>query len=292
MKQFDMTRFSRVLKLDFFEGRKAMMWGALCMVLLYLFFFWFAHNIGIHDSRYDYIQAPERRMLMRVDAICEAVGVFSAIAMFIFFLISASTLYRGEQKKQQRIAWLMLPASNLEKFLSRWIYLLVFSLVGGLLSFFVADLIHMAYLTMTDYPVQSAADDFFKFFPHTRTFPSGEYTGDSPLSVTSEYTALIAIHAFFLLGGVFFKKFHFIATSAVLVILFASSRSSTSLLPLPCLSSCLPASSQQSICWGTVTDQFHLMKLRNNLSSGLSLIPASSPSSPGWPTGCSAAGRL
>ena len=221
MKQFDMTRFGRVLKLDFFEGRKAMMWGALCMLLLYLFFFWFAHNIGIHSSSFYYEQDPEKRMMMRVSAICEAVAAFSAIAMVIFFLISASTLYRGEQKKQQRIAWLMLPASNFEKFLSRWIYLLVFSIVGGFLSFFVADLIHMAYLTMTDYPVQSAADDFFKFFPHTRTFPSGEYTGDSPLSVTSEYTALIAIHAFFLLGGVFFKKFHFIATSAVVAILFA-----------------------------------------------------------------------
>ena len=221
MKQFDMTRFGRVLKLDFFEGRKAMMWGALCMVLLYLFFFWFAHEIGFHDSRFDYEQNPETRMMMRVSAICEAVGVFSVMAMYIFFLISASTLYRGEQKKQQRIAWLMLPASNMEKFLSRWIYLLVFSLVGGLLSFFVADLIHMAYLTMTDYPVQSAADDFFKIFPHTRTFPSGEYTGDNPLSVTSQYTALIAIHAFFLLGGVFFRKFHFIATSAVVVIAFA-----------------------------------------------------------------------
>ena len=249
MKQFDMTRFGRVLKLDFFEGRKAMMWGALCMVLLYLFFFWFAHNIGIHDSIYDYIQDPERRMLMRVDAICEAVGVFSAIAMFIFFLISASTLYRGEQKKQQRIAWLMLPASNLEKFLSRWIYLLVFSVVGGLLTFFVADLIHMAYLTMTDYPVQSAADDFFKFFPHTRTFPSGEYTGDNPLSVTSQYTALITIHAFFLLGGVFFKKFHFIATSAVLVILFAGVVATVNMLgyrdgPVP-----LDEATKQFIFW-------------------------------------------
>ena len=68
---------------------------------------------------------------------------FSVIAMYIFFLISASTLYRGEQKKQQRIAWLMLPASNLEKFLSRWIYMLVFMLVGGVLTFFVADCIHM-----------------------------------------------------------------------------------------------------------------------------------------------------
>jgi len=221
MKQFDMTRFSHVLKLDFFEGRKAMMWGALCMVLLYLFFFWFAHNIGFHSTTYAYIEDPEERLRLHISAICEGVGAFSAIAMFIFFLISASTLYRGEQKKQQRIAWLMLPASNLEKFLSRWIYLLVFSVVGGLLTFFVADLIHMAYLATTDYPVQSAADDFFKIFPHTRTFPSGEYMGDNPLSVTSEYTTLIALHAFFLLGGVFFRKFHFIATSAVVVIAFA-----------------------------------------------------------------------
>ena len=48
MKQFDMTRFGRVLKLDFYEGRKAMMWGTLCMLLLYLFFFWFAHELGFH----------------------------------------------------------------------------------------------------------------------------------------------------------------------------------------------------------------------------------------------------
>ncbi len=217
MKNFDIHRFGRVLKLDFFEGRKAMMWGALCMVLLYLFFFWFAHNIGFHHYNPN---TPELKATY-VYVICDSVGVFSAIAMYIFFLISACTLYRGEQKKQQRIAWLMLPASNLEKFLSRWIFLLVFSVVGGLLTFFVADVIHMAYLWMTDYPVQSATDDFFKIFPHTRTFPTGAYTGDSPLSVTKEYTFLIAVHAFYLLGGVFFKRFHFIAVSTVHVILFA-----------------------------------------------------------------------
>ena len=220
MKQFNMTRFGRVLKLDFVEGRKALMWGSLCMVLLYLFFFWFAHEIGIHSSSFYYEQDLEKRMMMHISAICEAVGAFGAMAMYIFFLITASTLYRAEQKKQQRIAWLMLPATNLEKFASRWIYMAVFSIVGGLLTYFVADLIHMAYLWMAGDPVMSATDDFFRIFPHTRTFPSGEYTGDSPLSVTSRYTFFIVIHAFFLLGGVVFKKFHFIATSAVVVILF------------------------------------------------------------------------
>ena len=220
MKNFNMTRFGRVLKLDFVEGRKAMMWGALCMLLLYLFFFWFAHEIGIHSSSFDYIQDADERLRMRINNICEAVGAFSAMAMYIFFLITASTLYRAEQKKQQRIAWLMLPATNLEKFTSRWIYMVVFSIVGGLLPFFVADSIHVGYLWMTDNPVMSAGDDFFRIFPHTRKFPgTNEYTGDSPLSVTVEYAVFIAIHAFFLLAGVFFKKFHFIAASAVLFLL-------------------------------------------------------------------------
>ena len=217
MKNFDMKRFGQVLKLDFAEGRKAMMWGALCMLLLYLFFFWFAHEIGYHNSRFDYINDPDEALLMRITTICEAVGIFSAMAMYVFFLITASTLYRAEQKKQQRIAWLMLPATNLEKFLSRWVYLLVFSLVGGLLPFFVADLIHMAYLGMTDCPVLAATNNFFNTFPHTRIV-EGEYTGDNPFSVTMQYSFLIALHSFFLLGGVFFKKFHFIATAAIFVL--------------------------------------------------------------------------
>ena len=218
MKNFDMKRFGQVLKLDFAEGLKPMMWGALAMLLLYLFFFWFAHNIAFHNDSYADIHANV--MEMRIHTICEAVGMVGTAAMFIFFMISASTLYRSEQKKQKRIAWLMLPATNLEKFLARWVYLLVFSLVGGLLSFFVADLIHVAYLWMADYPVMAATGHFFGAFPHM----SGDAVAGlwvNVLCVTWLYALLVAIHVFFLLGGVFFKKFHFIATAATAVLLFA-----------------------------------------------------------------------
>ena len=210
MKSFDIKRFGLVLKLDFAEGRKTMMWGALCMTLLYLFYFWFAWNVAFHNN-----MNPGGGF---IHPLCEAVGVFSAMTMYIFFLLVASTLWRSEQKKQQRTAWLMLPASNLEKFLARWVFMVAFSLVGGLLTFFVADLVHIAYLSTTDYPVESATDDFFNLFPHTRKFPSGEYTGDGPWSVTTQYVSLMAAHAFFLLCGVLFKRFHFIAASAVLVV--------------------------------------------------------------------------
>jgi len=218
MKQFDMTRFCRVLKLDFVEGRKAMMWGTLCMLLLYLFFFWFAHTIGFHSSRFHYINDPAEAWRLRMNALCEAVGVFSAIAMFIFFLITASTLYRGEQKKQQRIAWLMLPATNLEKFTSRWIYMLAFSLVGGVLPFFVADGIHLAYLWATNNPVENPLVDttsyLFKFLSVSKS--------RSLIDGIDLLLVYVAIHSIFLLGGVFFKKFHFIATAAVFALVMAA----------------------------------------------------------------------
>ena len=54
----------------------------------------------------------------------------------------------------------MLIATNLEKFLARWGYLLAFSLVGGLLTFFVADGIHIAWLWLTGKPVVAAMPYF------------------------------------------------------------------------------------------------------------------------------------
>ena len=207
MKNFNMTRFSRVLKLDFFEGRKAMMWGALCMLLLYLFFFWFAYNIGYHSSNVTDWDLHIRR-------ICESVGVFSMIAMYIYFLITASTLYRGEQKKQQRIAWLMLPATNLEKFLARWIYMLVFMLVGGVLTIVLADCIHIIWLQIADHPVHSMTKTLVHNLPHTSQY-------NTLIEIVNIYLSFVVIHSLFLLGGVFFKKFHFIATSAILAIVFS-----------------------------------------------------------------------
>jgi len=206
MKNFNMTRFGRVLKLDFSEGLKPMMWGTLCMLLLYLFFFWFAHNIGFHSY------ACKDEIFVR--NVCESVGIFGMIAMYIFFLIMASSIYRSEQKKQQRIAWLMLPASNAEKFLSRWIYMLVFSLLGGIIAFLVADCVHMTYLWMAGQPVMDSTSYFFKMWPHTDEWKSWR-------NILVLYCMLVSIHAFFLLGGVFFKKFHFIATSATFTMVSA-----------------------------------------------------------------------
>ena len=148
--------------------------------------------------------------------VCEGVGAFGSIAMFLFFLAVASSLFRKEQKKAKRTTYLTLPATNLEKFLSRWVYMLTLSVVGGFLTFFVADAIHMAWLWLTDKPVIAATTYFLKAFPQT----SNSVPHETWLNVLFRYSVLVAAHAFFLLGGILFRKYQTVATALVGSMLF------------------------------------------------------------------------
>ena len=205
MKDFELQRFCRMLRIDFIQGRQQLLWCVLGMLMGYLFFFWFAYNIGM---KVGIVTDWE----LYIKSVCEGVGIFGAIAMYIYLLATASTLYWREQKKSKRTAWLMLPATNMEKFLSRWVYMFAVSL-GGFLMFFVADAIHMAWLWMTDKPVISATTYFLNLFPQMSN--SGTW-----LNALALYCMLVSIHAFFLWGGVLFRKFQPVVTALVGIVLF------------------------------------------------------------------------
>lgn len=201
MKNFDLQRFGRVLRFDFTQNRQHLLWCVLGMLMVYLFFFWFAHNIGM---RVDIVTDWE----LHIKNICEGVGIFGVVCFYIYMMATASTVYWREQKKAKRTAWLMLPATNLEKFLSRWVFMLAVSL-GGFLMFFVADAIHMAWLWMTGKPVIAATT---YFFPQT--------TNVAWLRLFSVNCFLMSGQAFFLLGGILFRKFQPIVTALVGIVLF------------------------------------------------------------------------
>ena len=204
MKNFDLQRFGRVLRFDFTQNHQQLMWCMLGILMCYLFFFWFAHNIGM---RVDIVTDWE----LHIKNICEGVGIFGVIGLYIYLLAMASLLYWREQNKAKRSAWLMLPATNMEKFLSRWVYMFVVSL-GGFLMFLVADAIHMAWLWMTDKPIIAATTYFLKAFPQT--------SNETWLNVLCLYSVLVLAHAFFLLGGILFRKYQTVATAIVGSMLF------------------------------------------------------------------------
>ena len=209
MKNLDTKRLVNLLRLDFSENMKSLLWASVAMLLVYLFFFWWAHNIGV-PLDYSHGLYSQEPLEMVTKAQCEAVGNFGALAMYFCFLLTANRLYRMEQKKQQRIALLMLPATNLEKFLSRWLYMFAFSAVVGILTFIVADALHMLWLSSAGRPVYAATKYFFGIWPSDAKWK---------ILAVNTYAGLIAIHSIYLFGGIFFRRYHFAMTSLCFVFL-------------------------------------------------------------------------
>ncbi|MCH5302339.1 MAG: hypothetical protein J1E77_05810 [Prevotella sp.] len=205
MKNFDTNRFGQVLKLEFAAGLKPLLWSMSSMLLVYLFFFWFVYNVGMGCP----INSREE---LYIKGVCESVSVVGAIAMALAFLASAARAFQHEQKKQRRTVWLMLPATNLERFLSRWVYVLVSSVAAGILMFFAADALHAAWLWLSGRPVMSATPYFLariipRVYPDS---PSGTWT-----YVLQLYCLVAAAYALFMLGGVVFRKFQVVSTVLV-----------------------------------------------------------------------------
>lgn len=210
MERFDFVNFARVLQIEFTEGRKRLMRTIFYMFIIYSSVFALFQTIGgWHPAINPDFRGSPYAIRTEVNAVCETTFFFSIIIMFFFVLVSANRLYRNERKKRNDITWQTTSASYLERFLSRWGYLLVYSL-AGILPFFVADLLHMGYLWVVDLPVIDATGKFLDLL----------YREHHTWQVTlCFYSVLLAIHAFYLMGGALFRKFHFILTTTLAVVI-------------------------------------------------------------------------
>ena len=204
MKGFDFKRFKNVLNYDFTTGLSPMMWFSLGMVILYLLIFGLFFNLN-YNMKASNIPPEMNDFLMKTTI--HEVASASFFAAYLFMLGAACTLFRDVQKKAPRTIFLMLPATNAEKFVSRWIYLLVFSLIGGIGSFVVADLLHTAWQGISGNPMVLATGYFFDRIPHEATARTYD--------IVSFYAFFLTLHSFCLMCSVLFKKYHLVATFAV-----------------------------------------------------------------------------
>lgn len=204
MKKFNSSRFLSVLSWELLSGRKTLLSGAGAITLCYLFLFFVMH---MSTSAATYADAVMHQAMdkARMVEIAEGVGMSGIVSLFIYLLACTSSLFRKEQTKQGRITNLMLPGTNLEKFVAKWMYLLMNGLIMGTLAFFTADLLHMLFCWMTGAPVVSASGYFLDNIPHA-------FDGER---LTVIYSTLLALHSTFLLGSVLFNKYQFVFTGIV-----------------------------------------------------------------------------
>ncbi len=139
---------------------------------------------------------------------------FCILAYFIFISIAGCWIFNNMRTKKQRIAFNMLPATHLEKYLSRYLYVTVFWIVGGIAAFIAADLVGSLLRCFFGYG---------KLFEGTAT--AFEFCFQTPLVVANntlegkDYIPLFFWTVFgqasYILGGSFFRRNPLILTWCV-----------------------------------------------------------------------------
>lgn len=145
----------------------------------------------------------------------QSATMFFGFISFMAIYVLASCIFRNMKTKLQRESFLMLPATNLEKFVARFLFVTVGGFISVLGALIVSDIVQL----------------IFSFFItpgfHTSiTWPALSHTifavspiGDSWQAVLVLYSFLIFMHSFATLGGAFYRKLPALLTACTGLVL-------------------------------------------------------------------------
>ena len=172
---------------------------------------------------------------------CVDFGSFFIPFVIIFILSMTFTSFTSVGNKQQRGTWLMIPATNLEKFLSLILYMTVICGLCTIVGYILGDCLRMAGLWIW---AQFSADPsaavgevynyngvdgtyylwsssvrwvFGKMIPHFITVWSSGINWDWYLWATLLVHVMMAVwtHSLFMLGSTLLRKYAFVITGAL-----------------------------------------------------------------------------
>ena len=148
---------------------------------------------------------------------------FFVIFLIIYVFVAISTLFSYYLKKPQREAFLMLPSTNLEKFLAAVIYVTVVWTLAGFLAFAVGDTLRMVVraLVYGNEWVSAIPNVVRGFIPNIVLYDDSHVYSLTykVMNLFVGYNFIMWIHSLYTLGGTFFRKYAFVATSAVMFFL-------------------------------------------------------------------------
>jgi hypothetical protein len=204
MEKFNTKRFANVLKWDFMNNWKYTLWLFLVMIVV------FTCMLGLtyFNSNSDYMQGVHDTMMSVQASACNFI-------LSIIILAGASRMFLPLKDKQSATAFLSLPATNLEKFISRFLNVIVLWIVVGCVAFLCADALQMllAKLLGANHVV-SGSKTFFSMWP----FDNMEWRGEHywlKIQIGVILTTLMT-YATYILGGILFRRRQFWITSVAI----------------------------------------------------------------------------
>ena len=203
MIQFNLNRFANLAKWSLAMDRRWLVKAMLSWMVVFSLTFLFFTCVAVVHKDYESMEISYTP--------CALMSVFSAIAVFV---LGGSFMFQNFKTKHDDQRYLMLPASNLEKFLMRYsIWLL--SLPCFLLAFVVGDVVQWVVNTLlahkgTMLVMQYLANATYEV----------NWNSDIPRALgVSIALTFVWLHSVYVVGATFFRshKFNWVLTSIVLI---------------------------------------------------------------------------
>lgn len=221
MKSFDLQRFTLLMKHELTEHARGYLRFTLgAFAAFFIINFLLSYEIALLNRGMDI--ALLNRGMDITDIAGPTLHSISGTSMFItvvLMIVSISSLYNNMNTKQERIRFLMLPATNLEKYLCR---LLQLSVIGTLLivgAYCVADLCCWALRGMLGHGLGLSMTYFFDDAFRGLFF---QCEWDEALIFHYEFNPiicimLIAVFSTYHLGGALFRRVPYIFTTLAII---------------------------------------------------------------------------
>ena len=210
-RYFSFSRLGLVMKRDFMENWKTNLYTFLGISLAFLLVYLLYMNDSNGSSN---------------DFINDHAGAFASITSFLLVYFASETM-KNMRTKEQRFSYLMLPATSLEKFVSRALYVTVGMFVMILLASLLAEVIRWAFMPFFDelpdkLKVCVWLDAWGKIFDDLNPFKA-----TAKLLVNKNAFVLGGImggtvalwwHSLYILGGNYFGKYAFFKTTGIIIL--------------------------------------------------------------------------
>lgn len=144
--------------------------------------------------------------------------VFTTFLFPVFGILFASTIMKPMNNKVKRISYLISPSSNLEKYLSRWMFVTIGYIIAFFISFWIVDALRVG-ICSARYP-----DLDIRFMDLSQLISPGKgHPGNYFFYSKSFFGIALCLYLFFqsifILGATFWEKATFIKTFSAGVII-------------------------------------------------------------------------
>lgn len=203
---FDFGRFSALIRRQWINFGKIYLMSlgivAGIFVFFYAYYLWDAISSGTPN--------------VVLDIVSFRPYVFITIGL-IFIAVVSSTYFANLGDKSKAIFELLIPASSLEKFMVSVFYTFIMPVLSYFLLFFVIDFIFVSYErhVFADF-IQNELKQSSEY--NQRNFLKYFFTLEFPIQLYLLTFIPVLLSSIFLLGSIYFTKFHFIKTAISLII--------------------------------------------------------------------------